>query len=224
MPMVFLLLLIIAVIVVFIVGVLAYVLLKGSFKLLADLFKISPLPHTVTKSLQESRQYGREIMRLAQQYPPGPMRDRLTLTLKPVNEWLTSLNKLEKGLAQLYSQRNLPRELRQTTFEIEQLHRRLLLTDATETKYVRNLMDSKKHHLAALKELQAFQTQAELKIHKIASDLGRTHAEMLLIIAKGDFNENRLHRLDENLQEHLSSMRDMMAAMDEMGYSGVVAG
>jgi hypothetical protein len=47
---------------------------------------------------------------------------------------------------------------------------------------------------------------------------------MLLIIAKGDFNENRLHRLDENLQEHLASMRDMMTAMDEMGYSGVAAG
>jgi hypothetical protein len=41
---------------------------------------------------------------------------------------------------------------------------------------------------------------------------------MLLIVAKGDFNENRMRRLDENLQEHLASMRDMLAAMDEMGY------
>ncbi len=215
---------IIMVLALLVAGIFSYLLLRGMVKLLAGLFNVSPLPRVVTKSLQESRQYGREIMRLAQQYPLGPMHDRLNLTLKSVNEWLTSLNKLEQGLAKLYNQRNLPRELRQTTFEIEQLHRRLLLADAAETKYVRKLMDSKKHHLAALKELQTFQTHAELKIHKIASDLGCTHAEMLLIIAKGDFNENRLHRLDENLQEHLSSMRDMMAAMDEMGYSSVAAG
>jgi hypothetical protein len=73
--------------------------------------------------------------------------------------------------------------------------------------------------MAVLQELKTFQTQAELKIHKIASDLGTTHAEMLLIVARGDFNENRLHRLDENLQEHVSSMRDMLEAMDEMNYS-----
>ena len=82
---------------------------------------------------------------------------------------------------------------------------------------------SKEQHLAALQELHHFQMQAELKIRKIASDLGATHAEMLLIVAKGDFNDNRFHRLDENLQEHVSSMRDMLAAMEEMGY-GRVAG
>jgi hypothetical protein len=160
MPVVMVLFFIIMVLALLVAGIFTYVLLKGMVKFLAGLFNISPLPRAVIKSLQESRQYGREIMRLAQQYPPGPMRDRLTLTLKPVNEWLTSLNKLEQGLAKLYSQRNLPRELRQTTFEIEQLHRRLLLADAAETKYVRKLMDSKKHHLAALKELQTFQTHA----------------------------------------------------------------
>jgi hypothetical protein len=70
-----------------------------------------------------------------------------------------------------------------------------------------------------LKELKSFQTQAELKIHRIASDLATTHAEMLLIVARGDFNDNRFKRLDENLQDHLAGLRDMLAAMDELGYS-----
>jgi hypothetical protein len=80
-------------------------------------------------------------------------------------------------------------------------------------------MHSKKQHQAALKELKSFQTQAELKIHRIASDLATTHAEMLLIVARGDFNDNRFKRLDENLQDHLAGLRDMLAAMDELGYS-----
>jgi hypothetical protein len=46
---------------------------------------------------------------------------------------------------------------------------------------------------------------------------------MLLVTARGDFNENRIQRLDENLQDHVSSLRDMMAAMDEMGYSQATA-
>ncbi len=79
-------------------------------------------------------------------------------------------------------------------------------------------MNSKKQHLAALKKLELFQTQAELKIHKIASDLGATHAEVLLVVAKGDFNENRFRRLDENLQDNLTGVQDMLGAMEELGY------
>jgi hypothetical protein len=138
---------------------------------------------------------------------------------KPVDQWLANLNRLEQGLKQLYGQRNLARELRRTNFEIDELRRQLLTLDASQAAFWRELMASKQNHLAVLQELQSFQTQAELKIHKIASDLGATHAEMLLILAKGDFNENRFRRLDENLQEHVSSMRDMLGAMEELGYT-----
>jgi hypothetical protein len=223
MPMVIVVVMMLLVVLAVIGGaILTYFSVKLLVKLLAALFSISSLPRAVSKSLKESRQYGRAIMRIAQQYPPGPLHDRLYLTVKPVNEWLTNLTKLELGLQKLYDQRNLPRELRQTDFEITSIRRQMLMSSPAEEVYLRKLLDSKKHHLAALKELQTFQTQAELKIHKIASDLGTTHAEMLLVIARGDFNENRLHRLDRNLQEHLSGMRDILAAMDEMGYSGAL--
>jgi hypothetical protein len=79
-------------------------------------------------------------------------------------------------------------------------------------------MKSKKKHYAAIEELQSFQTQAELKIRKIASDLGATHAEILLVATRGDFSESRFNRLDENLQENMAGLRDIMSAMDEMGY------
>jgi chorismate-pyruvate lyase len=203
-------------------GVLIYLVVRLMITLVRS-FRISSLPRSVNRSLKEARGYGRAIMEVARQYPPGPMRDRLNLTIQPVGEWLASLAKLERGLEKLYHQRNLPREIRQTTFEIDSLRRQMLMASAKEVASVRMLLESKKQHLAALKELQAFQTQAELKIRKITSDLGTTHAEMLLIVARGDFNENRLHRLDENLQEHLSSMRDMLAAMDEMGYSRAIS-
>lgn len=194
-------------------------LFAKSMSRLARTMNVSSLPRSVSKSVAESRYYGRLIMQLAQQYPPGPMRDRLNLTLKPVNEWLANLVKLEQGLSKLYRQRNLARDLRQATFEIDELRRRLSTAVDKEAASLQQLMQSKKQHQAALKELQLFQTQAELKIRKITSDLATTHAEMLLLIARGDFNENRFHRLDENLQDHLSSLRDMLAAMDELGYS-----
>jgi hypothetical protein len=196
----------------------AYGLYKGVGWLSMAMGKPS-LPHSIARSVEESRYYGRLIMQTAQQYPPGPMQDRLNLTIKPVEEWLARLAKLEASLAKLYSQRNLTRELRHANDEIEALHRQSLMSPDQEGVYLRALIESKKQHLAALKELQTFQAQAELKIRKIASDLATTHAEMLLLTAKGDFNDNRIHRLDENLQEHLVSLRDMLAAMDELGYS-----
>lgn len=180
---------------------------------------MSNVPRSVMASLKESRRYGQLIVRTAQQYPPGPLRDRLDRLSKPVDQWLANLNRLEQGLRQLYGQRNLARERRQTKFEIDELRRRLLTVDGNEAVFLRELMQSKQNHLAVLKELQGFQTQAELKIRKIASDLGATHAEMLLLVAKGDFNENRFRRLDENLQEHVSSMRDVLGAMEELGYT-----
>jgi hypothetical protein len=203
-------------------GGFVYLAVKGISKA-SQAFEGSTLPRSVARSVAESRHYGRLIMRVAQQYPPGPMRDRLNLTLKPVDQWLENLNRLEQGLAKLYNQYNLDRELRQTNFEIEELRRQSLSALGQEAKSLRELLDSKKQHLAALKELQAFRFQAELKIRKIASDLARTHAEMLLVVAKGDFNDNRFRRLDENLQEHMANLRDMLAAMDELGYSSAAS-
>lgn len=190
---------------------------------LSKTLQTASLPRSVSRSVAESRNYGRRIMQVAQQYPPGPMRDRLDLTLRPVGRWLESLTRLEHGLAKLYGQRNLDRELRQMAFELDDLRRRSLTAADGEAKYLRDLMQSKKQHQAALKELKIFQTQAELKIHKIASDLATTHAEMLLIVAKGDFNDNRFQRLDENLQEHLAGLRDMLKAMDELGYNSAAS-
>jgi hypothetical protein len=191
---------------------------------LSQVYRVSTLPRTISRPLNESRYYGSQIVKMAQQYPPGPMKDRLNLTLQPVDLWLNNLTRLEQGLSKLHSQRNLTRELRQTSFEIEDLRRRLLSTSSDELGYLRDLKRSKEQQLAVLQELQRFQIQAEYKIRKIASDLAVTHAEMLLIVAKGDFNENRMRRLDENLQEHLSGMRDILAAMDDMGYSRAATG
>lgn len=201
-----------------VVVALAAVVFLGGRKLVQSL-QTPSLPRAVARSVAESRHYGRRIMQVAQQYPPGPMHDRLDLTLRPVSRWLESLTRLEQGLAKLYNQRNLDRELRQIALELDDLRQRTLTAADGETKHLHDLMQSKKQQQAALKELRIFQTQAELKIHKIASDLATTHAEMLLIVAKGDFNDNRFQRLDENLQEHLTGLRDMLQAMDELGYN-----
>ena len=200
------------------------ILIKGLGRKLIKAMRTTALPRVISKSLNESRHYGKLIIETAQQYPPGPMRDRLNRTAQPVRQWLTNLTRLEKGLLNLYSQRNLHRELRQTHYEIDVLRRQLLTANGQAAIGLRSLKQSKEQHLATLQELHLFQTQAELKIRKIASDLGATHAEMLLIIARGDFNENRLSRLDENLQDHLSGMRDILRAMDDMGYSRMTSG
>jgi hypothetical protein len=44
---------------------------------------------------------------------------------------------------------------------------------------------------------------------------------MLLLTAKGNFSDNRFRRLDENLQDNLSNLKDILAAMDDIKYSGM---
>jgi hypothetical protein len=226
MPILLLIIAIIFVLVLAFLAVIAYVSVVASAKVLGTVFNTtlgaSSLPHSVKRPLQEARRYAELIRTTVQQCPPGPMKDRLNLTIEPVNEWITNLNRLEQALRKLYSQRNLNRELRRVNYELEQLHRQLLTANREEAVSVRALMKSKKQHRAVLNELLAFQNQAELKIRKIASDLGTTHTEVLLVTARGDFNQNRIQRLDENLQENMSSLRDILSAMDDMGYSSAV--
>ena len=183
---------------------------------------VTSAPITVKRSLREAKRYAQLIRKTAQQHPAGPMQDRLAQIIKPVDEWLANLDRLETSLKKLYGQRNLTREIRQFSFEIEKLHRQLLNANEENLASLRSLLESKRKHQRALQQLESFQNQAELRIQKIASDLGATHAEMLLVTAKGDFRDNRLQRLDENLQDQVTSLRDMISAMDEMGYSRAV--
>lgn len=197
---------------------LAYFAARGGASLVRFLSQPA-LPRSIRQSLDESRRYGRLILATSKRYPAGPIRDRLDLMLKPVEQWLAQLNKLEQSLQQMYGQYNLRREMRRARFEVEESKRRLGTAETEqEAASLRKLLHSKENRYAGLKELETFQTQAELKIRKIASDLGAAHAEMLLISARGDFNNNRLRRLDENLQEHVSSLKDLLAAMEESGY------
>lgn len=180
-------------------------------------------PISVKRSIREARDYAELIRRTAQQQPAGPMRDRLTLIIKPVDEWLANLNRLELALNKVYGQRNLTREIRQFSFEIERIHRQLLSANDEDVASIQALLQSKRKHQQTLQDLLSFQTQAELRIQKIATDLGTTHAEMLLVTAKGDFKDHRLQRLDENLQEQVTSLKDMVSVMDEMGYGRAVS-
>lgn len=196
------------------------------FKLLRVVFEswqISSLPGSMAQSLQDARNYAKRIKRMAQQYPPGPMQDRLNRMTHPVDEWLTNLNQLEQALTRLYKHQDVKRDLRRVTLEIEQIHRQLLVSRDAEAASLRALIQSKKKHCAVLEELQAFRNQTELRIRKIASDLGAAYTEVTLVSAKGNFNDNRFQRLDDDLQDNLNSLRDILAAMDEMGYSSASA-
>ncbi len=194
---------------------------KAISKTISDTFLAASVPHSIRRSLQEARYNAKKIRITVEQTPPGLMRNRLEQTTKPVDNWLVNLNRLEHALSKLYTQHDPKRELRNADREIEQIRRQLLAANSREeVASLRDLMNSKKRHRAVIKELLAFQNQAELKIRRIASDLGRAHSEILLVSARGDFNDNRFQRLDENLQNNLSGLRDILTVMDEMGYGG----
>ncbi|MDM8518614.1 hypothetical protein QUF64_01100 [Anaerolineales bacterium HSG6] len=220
---------------IYMLAVVSMTIAGGITYLMVDLFsrlrdklqhtsKMSRLPRSVSKPLRQARQYGQLITKTAEECPPGPVQSHLrSLTVKHVDESLESLGQLEEALIKLYSHRNIKRELSKTYNEIEQVSRELMAAKDTQAKLLRRLLKSKREYLVTLEEMQDFQEHAELEIRKIASDLTRAHAEMLLVITKGDFSSSRLNRLDENIQEHLSSLRDIIHVMDELGYSRMAA-
>ncbi len=186
---------------------------------------LSPLPPSVQQGLKQARRYGQLMLAMEQEGTPR-QRKRLTHTMKAVNEVLANLTRLEQNLEKLYGKRNLRQELAQTTVEIDELQSQLPTAEGRSAQILDNLLKNKEKHRAILNSLQAFQQQIELTIRQNASVLNSTHAEMILLTAKDNLDNNRVRRLNQALQENSDSLVDLLEAMEEMeqeryGSSGV---
>ena len=77
---------ILALLVLFALFLIILLLAKATGQKLGRLARSSALPRPISRSLNESRYYANLIVKMAQQCPPGPMRDRLNRTIKPVDD------------------------------------------------------------------------------------------------------------------------------------------
>jgi predicted secreted protein len=114
-------------------------------------FGVGRVPNSTKAALRDARQYARMIKETATNAAPGPMRDRLAQTVRPVDEWLANLVRLEQSLGKMHAQRNLSRDIGKANYEIEQIRRQILIAqNADEVASLRALMKSKRSHLNAL--------------------------------------------------------------------------
>lgn len=66
-----------------------------------------------------------------------------------------------------------------------------------------------------LADIQNFQNQLELQVRQNTTGLKNINAEITLVSAKGSLDNQRFHRLNEELQESSESLMDLLDVMNE---------
>ncbi len=173
------------------------------------------LPSRIQNSLSEARRYGKLIVQAEQQCAPN-QRKHLTHTVKSANTLLANLDKLEENLVELYKRHNVNRELKQTSYEIEELKQQLQTANDRQAQILNNSINTKQRYLSVLNMLQDFQKRIELTIEQNTGVLKSTYAEIILLVAQGNIDNNSFRRLNQDLQENSASLMDLLEAVEEV--------
>jgi|GEM_PF-5290499 len=167
------------------------------------------------KWLKESRYYANLIIESEKQCSPSQQK-RLSSTIETVNKLITSLIALEEHLRRIYSKHNLSKELKQTATELNDLQEQLRTADRKSAQILNDLVNRKQKHLSVLNDIRDLQGQIELKIRQNATVLNNTHAEITLLMGRGELDSNQFNRLTEELRENSDSVMDLLETMEEM--------
>jgi len=177
--------------------------------------RVSLLPKAVRNGLREGSRYAKLIMQAYEQCPP-PQKEQLSNTIHSVNEISDRMTRLEQTADKLYRKRNVEREGKQITKEIEDLRNQLETDDEKQVRIIQRLLATKEKHLSILDRLEAFRKQVELTIRHNGSILNSTHAEMTLLSTRGALDESRFNSLNQDLQENLDGLTDLVETIEEM--------
>lgn len=176
---------------------------------------VASIPRETRKWLKEARHYAKLIGEPEKSYTPS-QRNQLDKTIQTVNNLLANLDILEEHLRQLYSKRNVRKELQQVTSEVSDLRKQLQSAEGKSRKILSDLVERKEKHLTVLNSINDFQDQIELKIRHNATILNSTHAEIMLLVGRSGLDNNKIRRLNEDLRENSDSLMDLLEVIEEM--------
>ncbi len=144
------------------------------------------------------------------------MRVALEDTADQINEWIALIYRLGRSVDTFGSNPIIARDRQQIPTEIQSLKRRLTLeSDPGVKAELQRALDIKESLRQDLERVASLVKRTQIKMETTVAQLSTVHAKMQLIDAK-ELDSSRAQRLQSEIREEVSSLEDIVSAMDDV--------
>ncbi len=165
--------------------------------------------------LRRALEYRRLIAEAARRHS-GAMRVSLEATASEINDWVALIYTLARRLDEFEENSVLARDRRLVPHDLTNLRRRLRTEQSPAVRAeLEEAIQAKELQLANLRALEERVKRAEIQLDQTLSALGTVYAQVQVIDSRGA-DRARTERLQEDIHEEVSSLADLIAAIDEV--------
>lgn len=168
------------------------------------------------EKIERAMEYRKQMEVLMQRTRDGALRAHLGATISDVVDWLNNMFSLARKLDHYEDSSVLKRDLQTVPEEIKALEQRLSNeTDVQVRAQLKQSIANKRAQLDQLAKLDNTMKRAALQLDDTLSAMGTVYAQMQLIGAK-DIDSGRAQRLREDIAGEITSLHDIVEAMDQV--------
>ncbi len=171
---------------------------------------------TIKTKMEQALDYYRRIQAAVEKQKSGLMQDRLTDTVRQINEWLVNMFELAHHLDAYRRDAVIKRDLQAVPREISSYRQRLNLErDASVRQQMEAAIEARAAQFAALDRLENMMEKAEFQLEQSLAALGTVYPQVQLIGAR-DVDSSRTQRLQADISNQVSTLNDLITSINEV--------
>lgn len=182
--------------------------------------------HRVARQhLQKALEYREQMLQLANR-AKGALRVNLLQTVNDVNQWIQGMVDLALHLDQYADNQLVARDLKEVPQRISKVQQRIDIesrkpgSEAVVGELQRQL-DALQQQLLNLQASTSNAKRAEIQLETALASLGTMYSQMSRI-GTSEVDSGRMQRMRGDIQEEVSSLQDLIHAMDEVQASATI--
>ncbi|MCU0476930.1 MAG: hypothetical protein MUC99_12635 [Anaerolineae bacterium] len=173
--------------------------------------------------VEKALEYRTQMLELAQR-AKGALRVNLLQTVDDVNRWIQGMVDLSLHLDQYADNQLVARDIKEVPQRIGKVKQRIELearkpnSEAVVTELQRQL-DALQQQLENLQAATTNAKRAEIQLETALASLGTMYSQMSRL-GTSEVDSSKMQRLRSDIHEEVSSLQDLIHAMDEVQSSG----
>jgi hypothetical protein len=172
--------------------------------------------------LQQALEYVQNIQRLGQQQG-GAMRTQIEATVSEIDDWVEQIYKIARRIDIYEDNTLINRDRARVPNELNVLRQRLENEPDERVKTeLEGTVRLKETQLSNLKMLETNIRRADIQLDNTLAALGTIYAQVQLLDSK-EVDGRRAHRLRQEIQDEVLSLKDTIEALDDVQATGSYA-
>lgn len=168
------------------------------------------------RKVESALEYESRIEALVPQHGEGVIRDRIEDAAGQITDWLSNIYQLALRLDAYRADDLLAREREAVPQEVDRLvARRRTEGNPTVQAQLDSVIESKRKHWQAMRDLDARMQQAGLQLDQSLTALGTIYSQIQLIDAQS-IGSGRAERLQADIREQVNRLNDLVTSINDV--------